>query len=392
VAVPRRVPEPVDTRRLPDDEVVLLAHMIGDGSCVRNQPIRYASIDELNLAAVSAAAKHFGVTTIRDDYAIARVTTLRMPAPYRLARGRRNPIAAWLDRLGLFGKRSHEKFVPKEVFALPNDQVALFLNHLWSTDGSVSWDAKHGQARVYYASTSRQLIDDVEGLLARVGVFGRIKRVRKAGYRDGFHLHIYGAENQVRFLRHVGVNGMKARAAQEVIAKLESKLRNTNLDTVPKAVWDEVKLALVKKQMTHRQFAAAMGTKFCGSTMWKHAPSRPRLHRAAALLEDTAIHDLATNDVFWDQIVEVTSIGEHDVYDGTVSGTHNFVANGISLHNSLEQDADMVILLNRPDAFERDDPRGGEADLIIAKHRNGPTKTITVAHQLHLSRFTNMAK
>jgi replicative DNA helicase len=59
---------------------------------------------------------------------------------------------------------------------------------------------------------------------------------------------------------------------------------------------------------------------------------------------------------------------------------------------SLEQDSDMVILLNRPDAFERDDPRGGEADLILAKHRNGPTKTVTVAHQLHLSRFANMAR
>ncbi|WP_422743477.1 replicative DNA helicase [Mycobacterium sp. WMMD1722] len=58
---------------------------------------------------------------------------------------------------------------------------------------------------------------------------------------------------------------------------------------------------------------------------------------------------------------------------------------------AIEQDADMVILLHRPDAFERDDPRGGEADLIVAKHRNGPTKTITVAHQLHLSRFANMA-
>jgi replicative DNA helicase len=59
---------------------------------------------------------------------------------------------------------------------------------------------------------------------------------------------------------------------------------------------------------------------------------------------------------------------------------------------AIEQDADMVILLHRPDAFERDDPRGGEADLIVAKHRNGPTRTVTVAHQLHLSRFTNMAR
>lgn len=58
---------------------------------------------------------------------------------------------------------------------------------------------------------------------------------------------------------------------------------------------------------------------------------------------------------------------------------------------SLEQDADMVILLHRPDAFDRDDPRGGEADIILGKHRNGPTKTITVAHQLHFSRFANMA-
>jgi replicative DNA helicase len=59
---------------------------------------------------------------------------------------------------------------------------------------------------------------------------------------------------------------------------------------------------------------------------------------------------------------------------------------------AIEQDSDLVILLHRPDALERDDPRAGEADLIIAKHRNGPTKTVTVAHQLHLSRFANMAR
>ncbi|MGH3794826.1 MAG: replicative DNA helicase [Pseudonocardiaceae bacterium] len=59
---------------------------------------------------------------------------------------------------------------------------------------------------------------------------------------------------------------------------------------------------------------------------------------------------------------------------------------------SLEQDADMVMLIHRPDAWERDDPRAGEADLILAKHRNGPTTTVTVAHQLHYSRFCDMAQ
>ncbi len=59
---------------------------------------------------------------------------------------------------------------------------------------------------------------------------------------------------------------------------------------------------------------------------------------------------------------------------------------------SLEQDADVVLLINRPDAWERDDPRAGEADLILAKHRAGPTSTITVAHQLHYSRFADLAQ
>src|SRR5690242_3944751 len=103
VAVPRRVPEPVDTQRMDESEIILLAHMIGDGSCVKRQPIRYARIDEANLVAVTVSAAQ-----------------LRLPAPYRLTRGKRNPIAAWLDRLGLFGKRSYEKFVPQEVFRAPN--------------------------------------------------------------------------------------------------------------------------------------------------------------------------------------------------------------------------------------------------------------------------------
>jgi replicative DNA helicase len=392
LAVPRRVPEPVNTERMDDSEVILFAHMIGDGSCVKRQPIRYASIDEQNLAAVTTAAQHFGVTAIRDDYAAARVTTLRLPAPYHLTHGKRNPIAAWLDGLGLFGLRSHEKFVPTEVFALPNDQVALFLKHLWATDGSVRWDAKYNMGRIYYASTSRRLVDDVASLLLRLEIFSRIHRATKAGYRDSWHLQIPCADNQIRFLRRVDAQGSKFFAVREVLGKLEKIEGRAATDTVPQEVWARVRQSLADRRMTHREFAGTMGVKPFGSTVWKRATSRERLHKVADALHNNDLHDVATNDVFWDRIVEITSIGEHDVYDGTVSGTHNFVANLVSLHNSLEQDADMVILLHRPDAFERDDPRGGEADLILGKHRNGPTKTITVAHQLHLSRFTNMAK
>jgi replicative DNA helicase len=392
LAVPRRVPEPVDTQRMDDSEVILLAHMIGDGSCVKRQPIRYASVDEANLAVVTIAAAHFGVTAVRDEYAAARVTSLRLPAPYRLTHGKRNPIAAWLDKLGLFGKRSYEKFVPQEVFALPNDQIALFLRHLWATDGSVRWERVADQAKIYYASTSRRLVDDVQQLLLRVGVQSRISRVRKAGYRDCWHLTIDRGQNQTAFLTKVGVQGERGKSAAQVLDKLASRIRRPGVDTVPKGIWTQVRQLLSDRGRTDMDFAVMTGTRFDGSKMWTHAPGRSRLHRIAAAFDDRDLHDLATNDVFWDRIVEVVSIGELEVYDGSVPGTNCFVAQGISAHNSLEQDADMVILLHRPDAFERDDPRGGEADLILGKHRNGPTKTITVAHQLHLSRFTNMAK
>ncbi|GAB04270.1 replicative DNA helicase [Gordonia amarae NBRC 15530] len=120
--------------------------------------------------------------------------------------------------------------------------------------------------------------------------------------------------------------------------------------------------------------------------------ARSVLAQAAHLLDGIDIDLDISNNVHWDEIVSLESLGVQDVYDGTVPGTHNFIANGVAVHNSLEQDADMVILLHRPDSIERDDPRAGEADIIVGKHRNGPTATITVAHQLHLSRFVDMAR
>ena len=58
----------------------------------------------------------------------------------------------------------------------------------------------------------------------------------------------------------------------------------------------------------------------------------------------------------------------------------------------IEQDADLVILMHRPDAYERDSPRAGEADLLLAKHRNGPTRGFTVAARLHVSCFADLAR
>ena len=391
VGVPRHVPAPENRAEWTDRQVVMLAHLLGDGSFARRQPPRYASIDEANLAAVSDAATGSGVKAVRDEYAAARCVTLRLPAPYRLTHGRRDLLASWLDELGLSGLRSHETFVPQGVFHLPKAQIALFLRHLWATDGSVTVRADGRGGRVSYASTSRRLVDDIARLLLRFGISARVSTVQKAGRRPGYTLDLSGADDQRRFLQEIGVHGTRGAQAERLLAIVRDLTANTNVDTVPVGVWDDVKTILTDQGMGHRAFAAALGTQFCGSATGKHAPARERLGRIAEVLGSEELEIMAVNDLLWDRVVAIEPLGEQEVFDATVLGNHNFVANGIAVHNSIEQDADIVILLHREDAYERESPRAGEADLIVAKHRNGPTDTIVVAFQGTYARFVDMA-
>jgi replicative DNA helicase len=349
IASQRLAHHPLAQESWPAERLILLAHLLGDGSFLRRQPLRYASVDEPN------------------------------------------PIVQWLDELGLYDLRSHQKFVPGGIFRLPDDQLALFLRHLWATDGSVTVNRNGRCGRIYYASTSRRLIDDVASLLRRFGINGRVHTVTPGPHRPQYTVDVSGREEQLLFLRMIGGFGPRAASCARLLEILEAGSSNTNVDTIPAQVWTRVRDVLAEKSITHRQFAAAMGTQSRGSAMRRPSPSRARLTRVAEVLDDADLEMLATNDVIWDTIVSVEPLGEQDVYDATVIGLHNFVANGIAAHNSIEQDSDMVILLHREDAYERESPRAGEADFIVAKHRNGPTTTVTVAFQGHYSRFIDMA-
>jgi replicative DNA helicase len=390
LAAPRRVPVPVCPESLPAERIVLLAQLIGSAATVR-QPLRSARPAPGSSA--EDVAPPAGVAPRVDGGVGGRAagTALRLPAPFHLTPGRHNALANWVERLGLVGVRAHRRFVPEPVFALPDAELALFLRQLWAVDGTVGWDARARRGRVAFTSTSRRLVDDVSRLLLRFGVLGRIGRTRKAVSRDRWHLRITESEHQRLFVRSIGVHPEQRAAARHIDRDLQQIADDTPVDTIPDQVWGRVQQVLAARRMTHAGLDAARGSRFCGRTGWRHAPSRSRLALASALLQDAELELAAVNDVYWDPIVEITSLGEQAVYDATVPGTHNFVADGIAVHNSIEQDADMVILLHRPDAFERDDPRAGEADLILAKHRNGPTSTITVAHQLHYSRFADLA-
>jgi replicative DNA helicase len=163
--------------------------------------------------------------------------------------------------------------------------------------------------------------------------------------------------------------------------------------TVPCGVWDHIHKAMREHGLTTRTIADHLGLTHRGDILDQQAISRDRLARLAAVLPDPHLAALATSDVDWEEVVAVDAVGKQMVYDAHVPGTHSFIANDVISHNSgaIEQDSDMVILLHRDDAYEKESLRPGEADLIVAKHRNGPTKDVVVAFQGHYSRFVDMA-
>jgi replicative DNA helicase len=330
VAVPRDTPPPLQVREMPEPELIMLAHLLGDGSFVRRRPIRYASTDEANLAAVADAARHFGITAARDEHAAARCTSLRLPAPYRLARGRRNPIAAWLDSMGLFGLRSHEKFIAPQIFSLPQNQLALFLRHLWATDGSVTV-AKSGAVRVYYSTTSERLARELQILLLRFGITARLHAVGNVYGHPQWTVDVTGVKDQRQFLDEIGVYGARGLAVVKAQRRLDAMTAAGRFDTIPSGVWARVEQVMKERSIKLSYVQAAIGSQSRGDLNASICPTRTRIGRIAKVLRNAELEMLATSDVYWDTISSIESIGNQPVYDATVLGTHNFVANGTGL-------------------------------------------------------------
>jgi replicative DNA helicase len=391
IAIPRYAPEPMSAGLgWSPYRLGLLAHLIGDGCVIKKQPVHYTSNDEANLAFVEeAAAAEFGISARR----VAQKTWWHayLPAPDHCTHGRGNPVHDWFRELGIEYLHSYEKRIPSALYSASQAEICIFLRHLWATDGCVWIPRGKAAAKLYYATSSRRLADGVTLLLARLGIVARIKEITKVGYRPNYHVTVADGPSMRAFCERVGVHGRRGETAQELAQVLAGRAVNTNTDTIPLAVWNLVKTERVRAGLTERQFQAAIGTNYCGTALYKSCPSRERLARCADALDSGVLREIATSDIYWDRITGIEPLGVMPVYDATVKETHNFVANGVNVHNSIEQDADVVILLHREDAYEKESPRAGEADLIVAKHRNGPTATVTVAFQGHYSRFVDMA-
>ncbi|HEX6424103.1 MAG TPA: DnaB-like helicase C-terminal domain-containing protein, partial [Acidimicrobiales bacterium] len=340
IAVPRAVPPPKEAHVWPEAEVVMLAHMLGDGCAAPRQPLHYTSADAACLDAVEAAAAHFGVAPRR--VAQGTWTRLYLPSPVTADRSRRHPIAEWLDRWSLYGVPDHERRIPAPVFALGDAQVAAFLGHLWATDGC---GGRSGDDRVVFTAAGRRLVDDIRLLLLRLGIPSTLREVDGEVDRPAYELAVEGPEDLAAFADRVELVGQRRRVAGGL-----------------------------GRPGDH---PAATG-------------ARPAGH--PALDDEAAAAPAAAGDASWDEVVAIEPRGRQPVYDATVEATHNFVANGITVENSIEQDADVVMFIYRDDIYHGDSPDRGQAEIIVAKHRNGPTGVCRLAFLEQFTRFANMAK
>lgn len=398
ITVPWRLPTPVQTAAMPDHELILLAHLIGDGCLVERQPLHYTSKDPACLSAVEQAASQFDVTPRRVKQ--KTWSHVYLSANQHLTHGVCNPIAAWLSDLGIYGKHSKTKFIPWRVFQLPNHQIALFLRHLWAADGSVTWQdnpGKSGKAQIYYATGSMELASGVYHLLLRLGISARLRTVAQRGQ---YHVDISGKTNQLAFLDIVGTFGAKSEQVALIRERLALQQANPNSGVISKQFWRLiVDPARQAAGLSWRDLAAKLEMSYCGSALFKSGISRERMQRLAAFLPDPTISNLAASDVLWDEIVSIEPDGEEVVYDGTVPGYHNFVANDLIVHNSgaIEQDADAVLFIYRPEEYNiLQDSQGnslkGLAEVIIGKQRNGPTGSVRLTFLKEHACFENLAR
>ena len=98
-----------------------------------------------------------------------------------------------------------------------------------------------------------------------------------------------------------------------------------------------------------------------------------------------------TGEVCWDEIVQLEPDGIEETYDLTVEGLHNFVANDVIVHNSIEQDADLVFFIYRDEYYNEESDQQGLAEVILAKHRNGPTGSEKLSFLKRYAKFADLA-
>jgi replicative DNA helicase len=370
IVLPRTLPEPQATVHIQRSSLALLAHMIGNGCMLQRHCVQYTSgYPEMTELVARLAIDVFGdAVAPRTANEKGNCHNCYLPANFRLTHGNRNPVAAWLEGFHLWNKRSYEKHIPDEIFRHGNKDIAWFVKHLWATDGTINAKSGH-QPTIAYSSTSHELSIGVQNLLLRLGICARLHAVPQKLGRDSHIVTVSGAPDMQRFLTVVGpLKPNHVDASHKILGLIDGRPHNTNRDIVPNAFFKN----------------ARWNSKLIRSNV-----SRERCLITAEQNDSAELELLARSDVYWDRVVAIAPAGEMPTFDITVDALHNFVANGVIAHNSIEQDADVIMFLYRDEVYSKDPSKKGQAECIISKHRNGALTTIPLTFIGELTKFEN---
>ena len=337
IAVPRQF-NSFGSEKLPEYQVKILGYLLGDGGLTN---INRISFKDSPKSTPPTPPCQWGAK--RDNYRIKQdfVESIQQlienkPEIYPLlTKGRvRDGLVIWMETIGFWGKNSHQKTIPEIIFKLERSQIALFLNRLFATDGWATILAS-GQCQLGYGSVSEELARQVQHLLLRFGIIATLKK-RSVKYKEtiqtAWQLDITDALSIKIFISEIGIF-----SKEEALLKIENALMNkryqTNRDLIPIEIWQEI--ATVKGDESWQSLAKRAGIPgYSNIHVGKRQLSRERLWSLATTLDNLPLQQLATSEIYWDEIVSIEFMGEKQVYDLTIPETHNFVANDICVHNT----------------------------------------------------------
>jgi deoxycytidine triphosphate deaminase len=325
IAVARSIPS-FGSTPIPDWEASLLGLMISEGQCsTPGHSPTFTSADPVlvELLRECVAAGGLGEITFRGRYGWRLVN--------RAGRGgirERNRTTRWLGSYGL-GCTAEGKFVPQAIFTAPKESVRLFLQALFAGDGGI-YRTDQG-VFLEYDSKSRRLIEDVRHLLLRFGIFSLIREKKTAIGTDAFRVQITARDQVVRFADQIGfVPGSvkQRRLDAEIlpfIASMPTRAKS-NFDTLPSAAWALLVSALHEGGSSFRSLGGRR----------PHPRQSVPVDLARQVALAMACDELVAlaNGPVWDVVESIEPAGEEEVYDLTVPGDHNFVANDFVVHNS----------------------------------------------------------
>jgi replicative DNA helicase len=411
IATAMRLPEHGEERAESGDLCRLLGYLVGDGTFQQYRAVGLCGSDPAVMEdAIRTVACRFPSVTWREKKCYGTYREGDFSGLYENGYGKPhgNALREWLRSLGVNGQRDSTKCVPAWVFETGAAGAREFIAGYLASDGCVKWVKERGWF-VHFDTVSRRLAEDVQMLLLRLGVIATVDdgSFNTKSTRPIFRIHVLGfADNLRRFAAQVKPVGRKGDLIERMASELPHGVTNGSLFGLPPEVSDLLFESSKHLRQQGRKLEAGR------RLYWKPQGKRPRRDTCALFaerLKDEILGVWANGDLLWEKVRHIEPAGEEEVYDIRIPGAANFLANGIVAHNSgsIEAEADLVMMLYRSsyyriaaDGAEGDpapQPRAPgeenveESELIVAKHRNGPTGLVKLAFLRSYARFDNLA-